>query len=294
MTLEVGAVAAGKAVVSAGAGLAKGDASERASLRELAKDSPALKAAAENYARRVAIRQGVLLRFYLPLRKWAGLAGDYFDTTFPSELAEKLADIPEDNLATPAPGLAIPAMQGLAYNVDEPDLKEMYLNLLATATDGRRQDEAHPAFVQVIKQLAPAEAGLLMKCLAAETLPLVAINRGLPEGKGGGYTPLYTHLMDWQRTEEGRVELPMAPVYVDNWTRLGLFIADYDAWLTAEGRYDWAEKRPELERLRAEFETDGRKVVWEKGVLRITDFGRRFRSAIAAPPEDPADSAAGA
>ena len=50
--------------------------------------------------------------------------------------------------------LAIPAMESLGYSMDEPSLKDMYPGLIATATDDRREDAAHPAFAG-IKQLSP-------------------------------------------------------------------------------------------------------------------------------------------
>jgi hypothetical protein len=135
--------------------LTEGD--DKKQLQELARESPNMKAAAESYARRVAVKQSVLLKLYQPLAKFLGVSRNYFDTQFHSDMADKVANIPDEHLTTPAASVAIPAMQGLSYSVEEPDLKEMYLDLLATATDQRVKDNAHPSFAEIIKQLSPAE-----------------------------------------------------------------------------------------------------------------------------------------
>lgn len=69
-------------------------------LAEMAKGSPEMKAAAESYARRIAIRQGILTRLYEPLAKWAGVSKSYFDSDFADDMADKIAEVPEENLTT--------------------------------------------------------------------------------------------------------------------------------------------------------------------------------------------------
>ena len=64
-------------------------------------------------------------------------------------------------LVAPKASLAAPAMQQLGFSLDEPALKEMYLNLLATASDNRSNSAAHPSFVEVIKQLSAEETQIL-------------------------------------------------------------------------------------------------------------------------------------
>jgi Abortive infection alpha len=80
-------------------------------------------------------------------------------------MGAKVADIPDENLITPPASIAVPALQGLSYTFEEPNLKEMYLNLLATASDDRQADQAHPAFAEIIKQLTPNETLVLNSAL---------------------------------------------------------------------------------------------------------------------------------
>ena len=73
-------------------------------------------------------------------------------------------------------------MQGLSYTFDEPDLKDLYLNLLTTATDDRRTDDAHPAFADVIKQLTPSEARLLNEILGQAAVTIARVKNMVESG----------------------------------------------------------------------------------------------------------------
>jgi len=224
------------------------DKDDKTALQELAAESPNMKAAAESYARRVAIKQAVLLRVYQPLALFLGVSRDYFDTEFHEDMAKKLAEIPEEYLATPSPSVAIPAMQGLSYSLEEPNLKEMYLNLLATATDDRMKENAHPSFADIIKQLSPREASLLLDTLRSSLLPVVRLMRTFEEGVGG--VLMVNYLLPLADTNTGEpAEEPSLPVWIDNWIRLGLIEVDYGRYLTDEDRYAWVEGRPEFVRL---------------------------------------------
>jgi hypothetical protein len=70
--------------------------------------------------------------------------------------------------------------------------------------------------------------------------------------------------------------------YVDNWDRLRLMKISYTEHLTNDALYSWVETRPELHRLRQEYEGQERvSIEWDKGILQVTDFGRRFAKAVA-------------
>jgi hypothetical protein len=52
----------------------------------------------------------------------------------------------------------------------------MFLNLLATSMDDRKANVAHPAFVEIIKQLNSEEAGLVRDILQSQgPMPIVEI-----------------------------------------------------------------------------------------------------------------------
>lgn len=248
-------------------------------LIELSKESPAMKSAADKYARRVAVKQTVLLKLYQPLARLLGIAREYFDDDFAREMAERTSHIPDERLVTPPPSVAIPAMQGLSYSLDEPDLKGMYLNLLVTATDSSTSENVHPSFAEIIKQISAAEAALLLRVLQSRVHPIVRLRRRAVEGSGG--TDILNHLVD-VRNKESRsaTELPSLAVWVDNWVRLGLVKVDYARTLVDQSSYDWVHERREMERLHAEDERGRDSIEVQRGILVATDFGRRFADAV--------------
>src|SRR5687768_5912365 len=77
-------------------------------------------------------------------------------------VTEKLADTPADQIVSPSPLIAGPAMEALRFAGEEPDLREMYATLLASAMDRRTASRAHPAFVEIIKQLSATEGRILI------------------------------------------------------------------------------------------------------------------------------------
>lgn len=95
-----------------------------------------------------------------PVKK-ANLTFRYKLEAFEDDLKEKIKDIPEENLQVPPTMIAGPTLEALRYTYDEAELREMYENLLASAMDNRISEEAHPSFVDTIKQLSPLDAIVL-------------------------------------------------------------------------------------------------------------------------------------
>jgi hypothetical protein len=144
-------------------------------LLRVAEDTPELKAAARTMAARVAVKEQIKLKLYQPLARLFGISSSYFEHTFQQDMAVKMNDVPLEHIITPSPSVAIPAMQSLSYTFEEPSLKDLYLNLLATASDDRWAHQAHPAFAEIIKLLAPDEARLLKSVLVRRQTPIARV-----------------------------------------------------------------------------------------------------------------------
>jgi hypothetical protein len=76
-------------------------------------------------------------------------------------LTEKLKDVPPEEIVPPRVAIAGPAIEALRFAADEPILRELYANLLATSMSSKRQGKAHPAFVDIIKQLEANDVHIL-------------------------------------------------------------------------------------------------------------------------------------
>lgn len=95
-----------------------------------------------------------------PVKK-ANLTFKYKLEAFEQDLKKKIENIPEENLQEPPLMIAGPVLEALKYTYDEENLREMYENLLASAMDNRKVNNAHPSFVDAIKQMSPLDATIL-------------------------------------------------------------------------------------------------------------------------------------
>ena len=95
-----------------------------------------------------------------PVKK-ANLTFKYKLEAFEDDLKVKTQHIPIENLQVPPTMIAGPTLEALRYAYDEAELREMYENLLASAMDNRIASEAHPAFVDAIKQMTPLDAKII-------------------------------------------------------------------------------------------------------------------------------------
>lgn len=279
------AAMAGKVVAHAGKEIAEESKSIKKELLDRAKETPEFSHAATEYAKRIAIRQEILTSFYKPIAKLFGVASHYFENDFEREMAEKLADVPEENLVAPKASLAAPAMQQLAFSLDEPNLKEMYLNLLATASDNRKQGSAHPSFVEVIKQLSAEETPILNMIIRnpSTNSPIVRIK--LVTKDDSAYNLLKKHVINMTDPSGSPVAEPNIATYIDNWNRLGLVDISYANYLSDNGAYEWVPSRPELVKLQEFFASNENKSVdFDKGYINPTDFGLAFARAVGIMP----------
>lgn len=72
-------------------------------------------------------------------------------------LAEAVRQVPPDRLVAPQQSMTIQVCEKLRTFDEKEEFKALYINLLARMIDRERVGEAHPAFINVLSQLAPDE-----------------------------------------------------------------------------------------------------------------------------------------
>ncbi|WP_421286200.1 DUF4393 domain-containing protein [Aeromonas veronii] len=254
-----------------------------AEVLKAAGDAPQVKEAAGNLGQTAVTLTKTINNVLLPLAA-VNFAFDkarsYFSRKFQQDLAEKTQDIPPEHIVEPKASIAGPTLQGLAFTHEEPNLKEMFLNLLATSMDGRVASFAHPAFVEIIKQLDSEDAKLVRDVLSSPIpIAIVQIHRKLKDNTG--YNLLAQHVLNLTNpATKTPVENQRLPAIVDNWIRLGLVEVTYETYLADHSRYSWIEQRPEYIRLIQEPQPDGARIEYKKGFMERTELGKRFARAI--------------
>ena len=246
---------------------------------DLASDSPEMVEAGRKLAKSTLTLTKAVDNCLLPIAA-VNFAFDkgrkYFESRFRNDIEEATKDIPPNALTEPRASVVAPTLQGLAFAHEESDLKAMYLNLLSTAMDARKADNAHPAYAEIIRQLTSEEARLLNGIMNySSKLPIVT----LLEKRSIGIEKIIKNIIGYRDRETGeQVAAPQPPSMIDNWVRLGLISITYDLQLILEGSYDWVKLRPEY--IELEKRAKG-KVDVKKGILELTEFGKAFAEAVA-------------
>ena len=88
---------------------------------------------------------------------------------------KRIESIPDEELREPPKNIVVPAILSNSYN-DSEELRLMYANLIANSMNKQQKHPAHPAFVEIIKQLTPSEALLLKSSnILTHTTPICQI-----------------------------------------------------------------------------------------------------------------------
>lgn len=195
-----------------------------------------------------------------------------------SRVAERLKNVPPENIVTPKPNVAGPALESLRYTGHEEMLSDLYANLLASSMDKATAEGAHPAFVEIIKQLTPDEAKLVGLFLRKMPFPLLDVRwefKNPSEGKSGGREVLVNF------SQLGKIAgceyQHLTPAYIDNLCRLGLAEVPTMFQYTAKGVYDVLENDAVVQKHKTDIEKNPEHIaVLERKRLRITELGKQF------------------
>ncbi len=196
---------------------------------------------------------------------------DKIEVFLNNKLAEKLKDIPEEKIVTPPAYLAGPAIEALRFSGNSEDLRELYANLLATSMNKDTSDKAHPGYVDIIKNLTPAEARLL-KFFASETsIPLIDVNIKAESGHTSLITK-YTLLNEYLNLEREFI----IPVYITNLCRLGILEIPYGTYFVEDKQYEKIENCETINYTREEVKKLGKTIEIQRGILKLTNYGKDF------------------
>ncbi|KWS56740.1 MULTISPECIES: DUF4393 domain-containing protein [Pseudomonas syringae group] len=191
-------------------------------------------------------------------------------------LPQKLKDVPPEDIVSPKPNIAGPAIESLRYAGHEDSLKDMYANLLAAAMNVKRAGGAHPAFVEIIKQLTSDEAKLMQFFVIQEiAFPLVTV-KAVEKNAGGAHWEFAVNVS--LLGEAAGIDLiEFTPSYLDNLARLGLIELKRTWSYTEKGLYSELENSTKIAMLRKEIEEEHDRIFsMERGAVALTNFGEQF------------------
>ncbi|ATM96139.1 Uncharacterised protein [Yersinia frederiksenii] len=195
------------------------------------------------------------------------------------KVAEKLKDVPPENLISPKPNVAGPALDALKYIGHDESLSDLYANLLASSMNKDTANYTHPSFVDIIKQLTSDEAKLLRYISVNSILPIIDVK--LRTDTGG--------IMIYRRNfsllgVNSEVEVTEnTSSYIDNICRLGLCAIPIMSEYVDSSHYYDIEDLPEIKFLNNSDSGDVPRLKIERKALTITDFGVNFLNTCVSP-----------
>jgi hypothetical protein len=203
------------------------------------------------------------------------------------KLTQKLANVPLDRIKTPSFIVAGPIIEGLQFTSEEETLRELYANLLVTSMDSKTAHNAHPGFVQIIKNMSPDEARIIKFLAAMESQPLIDIFKKNKLTRS--WVPLYRNFSFLGRNSKCEF-LELVPNYLNNLCRLGLTEIPTNVSLSITENqkkdslklniYDELKKDKEIVEFIQEIDLEeGFIIDFENKVIDLTDLGRQFCSA---------------
>lgn len=95
-----------------------------------------------------------------PLRGLVWTA-EQFEEWMYTKVASNLEDVPNENIITPDPLVAVPLIQQVRISGKHEHLKDLYAKLLAKSMNSEEADKILPSYVDIIKQLSPLDVKIL-------------------------------------------------------------------------------------------------------------------------------------
>ena len=150
-----------------------------------------------------------------------------------------------------------------------PGVEDMFTNLLGAAMNADSID-AHPAFVDIIKQLSPDEGKMIKYLYQDNKQPMIKIRVKLDNGAGeSDILPYFSDIC-----YKANCQYPQKfPEYLDNLHRLGIVEVYYERFLVDEKYYEELKHQPYFPHIE---ENEKINIVEKKSMYELSEFGKEF------------------
>lgn len=190
------------------------------------------------------------------------------------EYKKKMEDVKEEDKCEVHPEIGVPIMQVLHYTTND-DIAEMFTNLLASASVHYTAGNAHPAFVEIIKQMSPDEAKIVQFLQKNQVVGYVSLRANKKDGMSF-VTPV---LKDVGIAELVPLMYIMnVKIYISNLLSLGIIADAGDVYLDDKEMYNQIIKYNNLEDIKEKYESmdEYSNVEIDEGYYYVTEIGNLF------------------
>lgn len=192
-----------------------------------------------------------------------------------AEYAKKLEQIPEEKVIEVHPQIGVPVIQKLSYTTNR-DIANLFINLLATASNIDTADQAHPGFENIVSQLSPDEAKIVQYLRGHDDIQYCEWKAYAAKGEG------YNTLLPCSTMIPIRVKLDFPQnvhAYYANLVRLGILVDRVDVYRVTGAEYDEIKAAYDFSQFDHLVPDTFKKLTLNKSYYEVTDFGRMFINA---------------
>ncbi|MCU4969270.1 DUF4393 domain-containing protein [Bacillus toyonensis] len=194
---------------------------------------------------------------------------------FKQELEQAVSSIPEENIVEPPLHIVGPSLEASKYYFENDELRTMFAKLIAASINKETISNAHPSFVEIIKQLSPLDAINLKLFKDNNRHPIV--NYVFVTDSGG----TMPHKLNTFFGSDANTDTDLNAASISNLDRLGLVSISYEHHLTDDARYTPHENTLEYRALKEHFKLRTQNapvcdIDIQKGIVDVTPFGENF------------------
>ena len=195
---------------------------------------------------------------------------------YKQEINSKIAAIPDENYIEPKLQIAAQALEDSKYCIEEPDLREMFANLIASASDKTKVEAVHPSFSAILRQMSPRDAAVMRMIKQgvgkySNRFPVATIKSKLLDNKGE--ISLAKNVIVPDLSDITKI------INQDSLSSLlafGLIDIDYSKHMASEGAYEHFERFAEATGYKTQAENLNGILSIGKGNCELTVYGQNF------------------
>ena len=186
-----------------------------------------------------------------------------------------LADTPLERIIPPERDVAGALLNASRHTDQTESLRSMYANLLAASMDRETARLVHPAYVEIMKNLTPDEARILLVLARSPHQPLVDVCLVSPQQDGREIRVTILTNVSLLGVQAGCEHPDLGPIYISNLCRLGLVDIPPGVQLSDDALYVEVENHAPIASVIAEVCNQGEVYVSRKAMV-ATDLGWQF------------------
>ena len=198
---------------------------------------------------------------------------------YKQEIQANLDAIPDEKRIEPKLQVVAQALEDSKYCIEEPDLRGMFANLIASASNATKADVVHPSFSVILKQMSSQDASVIRRIKQeidkrGAGLPVAKLEQTVPDGSGK-----LTITKDIIIPEPSKLLQVIHPDSLSSLFAFGLITIDYSQHFAAEGAYLHFEQYADADGYKAKAERENGVIEIKKGICELTPYGQNFSRA---------------